>query len=663
MNLAYIPATERTRLQALDDAFRALPDRGAIACMDSVASALGYSKSGIIKLWYQWKSGGLVNCQDKRLTPDRVASKATPALVQEYITLSEKYAGKEAPAYRALTAHLLSSGVPERELPSQSALRTAARKVLLAREAEKAVARQGLVAAKAHLPSSLSTRVGLWVGSHLMPDDMWHNFFVRLARGEKKYSIVRPLELGMLDVASGCRPHWGARPRLPKGDGTYEMIQGADVRFFFAAWFATYGYNKERGTTIVQELGTACTGDRLAALLHDRSHGMIKTDDAGIIGNESVVEGMFRGKGTGNSSHKSCLEVLHGLIQNETLSLPGQAGITWDQRPEHTNAVLKYTDELLKLAADLKDDGILQQLALPLLDWHGQLMPFLHRMHERINGRTWHNLEGWTKCGHVVAEYLAEADLAQSAGIGMEETWLGPDAYLELPGHVRAAISMMVKADPYKFTRPAKLSPQAVFNRGRAALTPLPDHVIAEMLTLHGDLTEDWRERPVQAGYIRLWDHTKESGELRYESILHDPEGRKRELPSGSKWLICANPFDLSRAWLFNAKGAFVGTLPRARRVSRAASEHEIHSEQGHVAQRKAVILSGFRDRHQEEGDAAAAMREHNARLLGRTEDLKKPLVPAAPKPQRPRVTASTESQAALLAGMAGAECDEDEEE
>ena len=141
----------------------------------------------------------------------------------------------------------------------------------------------------------------------------------------------------------------------------------------------------------------------------------------------------------------------------------------------------------------------------------------------------------------------------------------------------------------------------------------------------------------------------KDSGELRYESVLTDPDGRRTELPTGSEWLVCTNPFDLNRAWLFDAKGAFRGTLPRANRVSRLDTD-AVKAEMGHKAHRASVLLDGYKDRHQDEADAMKDMRAHNAKLLGL--DKKAPRIH---KPKAPKNAADDLSLEEIMAAKAAA--------
>jgi hypothetical protein len=90
--------------------------------------------------------------------------------------------------------------------------------------------RIGKAAVAGLLPQTFSTRVGLWVGSHIQLDDMMGDFFVNVL--EKKQA-VRPLFLHALDCFSGNVPE-RPRPknfRKEKQDGLLER----DTRLLVAA--------------------------------------------------------------------------------------------------------------------------------------------------------------------------------------------------------------------------------------------------------------------------------------------------------------------------------------------------------------------------------------------------------------------------------------------
>src|SRR5581483_9680849 len=75
--------------------------------------------------------------------------------------------------------------------------------------------RIGRSAAKTHRPLVYTTRKGLWVGSHYMLDDMWHDCEVN-SFAERQAG--RPLELCSYDLSSARKVRWGIRVRTRRDD-------------------------------------------------------------------------------------------------------------------------------------------------------------------------------------------------------------------------------------------------------------------------------------------------------------------------------------------------------------------------------------------------------------------------------------------------------------
>src|SRR5690606_17931183 len=82
--------------------------------------------------------------------------------------------------------------------------------------------------------------VGLWPGAVIQLDDMWHDNWVTVPRGNKPV-FARVLELAAMDLFSAHRFHWGCKPRLRRDDGTMENIGGKDGRLFLAGLLHRFG--------------------------------------------------------------------------------------------------------------------------------------------------------------------------------------------------------------------------------------------------------------------------------------------------------------------------------------------------------------------------------------------------------------------------------------
>jgi len=140
--------------------------------------------------------------------------------------------------------------------------------------------RQGLGAAiSQHMGKVLRTRVGLWVGSHYVPDDVLRDFEVMLLQG-KGGKKARIAEIGVLDLYSAHRFTVHRRPEFIDDSGKKDKIKEREMRFAVAAVMRNIGYS-QRGTEWVTELGTAAIRRHLKDWLLAHSNGLVTVRDAG----------------------------------------------------------------------------------------------------------------------------------------------------------------------------------------------------------------------------------------------------------------------------------------------------------------------------------------------------------------------------------------------
>jgi hypothetical protein len=115
------------------------------------------------------------------------------------------------------------------------------------------------------LAQVFTTRVGLYPGAVLQVDDVWHDHMVMLGNDPRPRRVM---ELGILDLFSGCRPHWGCMPRIEKPEGGMRNIRGPEMRQFIAGWLWNFGTHPA-GTRMMLEHGTAALPSDIIALLSD----------------------------------------------------------------------------------------------------------------------------------------------------------------------------------------------------------------------------------------------------------------------------------------------------------------------------------------------------------------------------------------------------------
>ena len=458
---------------------------------------------------------------------------------------------------------------------------------------ELSAMRFGVKTAAKHLPQIYSTRVGLWPAAFYQFDDVWHDNYVRIGN-----HVTRVLELGALDVLSGCRFAFGAKPRMPKADGNGKQnLTEKEMRLFLAGVLYNEGYNAELGTTLVVENATAAISKDLETTLYDATGGKIKTDRSGISGKQQAVLNLWGGRGGGNPRHKASLESLHNLIHNELASLTAQTGHDRNE-PEMSHGMVKYQERLLKVAADIPE-ARRELLQHPIIDFHSQFLPLLNDLYKHaINGRTDHNLQGWHELGYILTEYTTLPD---------SEQWLMLE---NLPSDSRQLITNLAQREPEKWSRTRKLSPLEVWESNKSQLTPIPAWLVCDILG-----KDHAKERKVKGSYIEFRDSDISPETVTYESRIITPEGRYKELSNGDTYLVFSNPYAPEQLFICDAHYRCLGIAPRAQRVC-PADTASVLAAYGQRNQRKAEILSPLRERHAPEAKEAQDLRAHNDRII-----------------------------------------------
>jgi hypothetical protein len=451
--------------------------------------------------------------------------------------------------------------------------------------------RMGVKSAAKYMPQLLRTRVGLWPGSHIQMDDVWHDHIVRDGN-----QSVRVLEFGALDVWSACRFAWGTKPRRKKMHGGHEGLSEKDFRFFVAGVLWTYGYSAN-GTVLMLERGTAALRESVAQRLFDDTGGLITVEAGAMKGEQQALLGMWGGRAGGSGNFKSHLESLHNLIHNELAALPGQTGKDRQSQQESTYGLVRYQEKLLAWAQTMPPE-IAQALKHPLMDYHTEFVPLLNYVYKvAINGRTEHRLEGWEEMGRVITQYTMAPG---------SELWLGVD---DLPEETRPLVMSAAAADPARWTRRHRMSPAHAYETGRKQLMQASHAMLMDLL---GD--DCAVERRVEGSYIEFQDAEVSPSKLIYEARVTTPDGQSRELRRGEKYSCFANPFFPETLLIGDAKNRCVGTARQVRRISMADRETTT-AQWGHNAMRAAEILEPVRARHAEEEADAIALRRHNAEL------------------------------------------------
>ena len=466
---------------------------------------------------------GLVN----RAKAQDGAGNLAPELIEFWGQLCVENQRKCLPAYRKLCRLFaegapipgLPEGTPRTSLPAGWSYENLMRHKPTVFQM-KAV-RIGKSAAMSDGPMLYATRAGMSVGEVYMFDDLVHDHFVNALDLKRP---GRPVEFHCLDLFSACKCHWGIAARTENElTGRMESLKEEHMRFLLASLLSTHGYRPHGGTTLVVEHGTAAIRDDLEAILHDLTGGLIRVARSGIEG-DAAFDGQYPGRGKGNFRFKAALESLGNLIHNEmadVLQLPGQTGRNTDERPEGTHGLLRHNDALLDAltALSISRPELAQMLRYPVVSLD-QFRQIADAIYARINARTDHRLEGWD--------------------------------------------AMCVPADGGLTVR--RMSPAEVWLPGRKNLAPLPPEGIAQML--YRDTADE--VRVTDRREIEVMDKTLGADAIRFNAF---------NLTPGEKYQGVLNPFAPSHLFLFDARGRFIGQIPRIarpRRTDQEAVEREL---------------------------------------------------------------------------------------
>ena len=447
------------------------------------------------------------------------------------------------------------------------------------------------------LPQVHLTRVGLYPGAVYQIDDVWHDHFVTLGNSPNP---VRVLELGVLDLFSGCRFHWGTKPRTRRDDGTHQNLNEREMRFFLAALLLNFGYS-DRGTQLMVEHGTAAIRQDVEKILYDDTGGLVSVVRQPIEGGQQALSNYWPGSEGGNFRAKASLESLHNLIHNDLAHLGLQTGKNKESRPVITDRQLHYITKIIKDVQKINPAAV-DSLQLPGMDYHTQFLPFLNDYYRHgLNARTDHNLEGWKELGHHITEYTM---------LPGSDQFLTAQQFLALPEVSRLTLSQAAQASPQDYTRRRNLSPAEVWQPAVPNLRKIAPHTLCDILSQ--DLA---REVKVKGSYIEFHDQDIAPEKLIYQARLHTLDGSTRELKTGETFSAFANPF--APRWLFitDAKGVCLGSCELVKRTS-YTDAGGIRKASGIKRQRIADILEPSRQRHQGEVAETNTLREHNRRLL-----------------------------------------------
>lgn len=490
--------------------------------------------------------------------------------------------------------------------------RPSLRRILKGRKRDLVIARVGKKAAKGMLPSVYTTRRGLPVGRIYQFDDMWHDLLVIM-----RQETVRVMEFGAVDIASACRIHWGTLPRVIKEDGKQQGLTGKLFRAFVGYVCRYIGVHPE-GCIFQMEHGTASLGKRHISMLED-DWGKVRVMMGGIQGQDQKKFGGYEGRRGGNPTSKPQIEGQGSLSHNDLSYLPAQVGKNRDFMPEATWGMQDYQSRLLEWEAALIERGredLAEQLRHPVLKY-SQFTEILAGIYAQINGRTDHNLEGWSD--NTLIEYQ------QTPG-----NWI-PYSQLDFTNDLQRQMFMM-QAGQQGLLRERKLSPWEVWTGGSTGLLKMPLSIYVDFIGDEGDFG---RTVKVRKGVLTVQDKDISPEPLIYKSQVRLGLEPYRELQEGAEYHVVINPYNVNALVVLDDRKRILGEAPLYTRIAKLDTE-EIYRETGRTAARIEQMTGEQQARFASDNAGVEGMKQHNLAIAQAAGLVSKPArqKPAASKKQ-----------------------------
>jgi len=441
-----------------------------------------------------------------------------------------------------------------------------------------------------------TTRVGLSCGMCYQFDDVWEDVKVFLGK-----RLVRPMELGCIDLFSTRRVLFGLAPRLANETGKEMGLKENYMLWLTLALLMETGYHPQQCSLIVEHRTAALPG-WFEKNLFDASNKIIRVDRSGIQDKPALL-GWWAGEGGGNPRMKSCLESLHGYYHNRFGLLPAQTGSNSRLNlPEELTAIEKYSEQVAKELSNFRPDKIdrmLGMLRLPAMTWQ-QYQMLKHEFYTVIDGRTDHNLEGWDRAGLITTQFRLKED---------SQEWEDVDALARMDPQQYAAVKAWLDSND-KLIRPARMSPLEVWERRQGTLKRIPRFAINQLLG--EDLA---REVKVSGHTIEFADAQIEPDGLKFEAAVEEITGHKLLLKSGESYNAYINPLAPNVLHICDSRFRYLGAANRIFRESRV-NRGDIFKAIGTDAARLNERMSGFRARHAGEANEHQEMLAHNRHIL-----------------------------------------------
>lgn len=471
---------------------------------------------------------------------------------------------------------------------------------------EKALRRQGTMAAKALLPSIRTTRVGMEVGQMYMPDDQWHDTYVNLIGREGEVinkRAMRPISFNMIDVLSGCDFTRGHRPIIwDDVSKSKKMFAPQDFFWFLIHVLSDYGWRSDIGTVIVMEHGTATVNDLIRRAITAHTEGKV-TFQLGGIGGDPLKGLFYEGQSRGNFKVKAHRESWFNLFRNYTSALLGPTGLSPEMAPEESHGLLRYNQTLLKAMKELGPKRA-ALLRMPILNWF-DYVPIANTITECINQRSDHELEGWAEMGFIAQD--VRLNTTSDHWLSLSDIHALPD-----PTAQQLALSLMTVEG---HRRDRRLSPREVFDQGRreGEFKRLNPHFLNQVVPKDKGYFHELRVN--ERHEILVPDADRPGVPLCYPAMVTNYKGREETLHPGDEVRVYVNPFSPQQALICEPNDAAIGLATQMVRPMRGDADAMARNA-GMVSHLEAHLNRAARHQAADLAAERAELHEHNERVI-----------------------------------------------
>ncbi len=204
------------------------------------------------------------------------------------------------------------------------------------------MSRQGVAAARTHLPHGPQDISHIRPLEYVVFDDVELDFLIVVPE------CPTPVKLRLIvamDLCSRVILGYGVRPAITRPDGVEDGLKLRDMKMVVARLLKTWGFPTDYVMHLICERGTAHLPEAAKLALAEITGGQIKVHDTSMVVGQ-VFE--FKDKATGNSWGKAWLESFFGSLHAELAELPGQKGRRYDLAPAELDGRRKELAVLVK---------------------------------------------------------------------------------------------------------------------------------------------------------------------------------------------------------------------------------------------------------------------------------------------------------------------------